>query len=56
MTEARAQVNKAAASGTVDEKASAEAALDKSLINVMAVAEQYPTSRHRRTSCSCRGS
>jgi LemA protein len=42
VTEARAQVNKAAASGTVDEKAAAEAALDKSLINVMAVAEQYP--------------
>ena len=34
--------NKAAASGTVDEKAAAEAALDKSLINVMSVAGQYP--------------
>ena len=42
VTEARAQVNKAAATGTVEEKATAEAALDKSLINVMAVAEQYP--------------
>lgn len=42
VTEARAQVNKAAAGGTVEQKAAAEQALDKSLVNVMAVAEQYP--------------
>ena len=42
VTEARAQVNKAASGGTVEQKAAAEAALDKSLVNVMAVAEQYP--------------
>ncbi len=42
VTEARAQVNKATAGGSVDQKVAAEAALDKSLINVMAVAEQYP--------------
>ena len=42
VTEARSRVTKAAADGTVQEKATAEAALDKSLINVMAVAEQYP--------------
>ncbi len=42
VTEARAQVNKAASSGTVEEKAAAEASLDRSLVNVMAVAEQYP--------------
>ena len=42
VTEARAQVNKAAAGGSVEQKATAEAALDKSLVNVMAVAEQYP--------------
>ncbi len=42
VTEARARVKKAAADGTVDEKAAAEASLDKSLVNVMAVAEQYP--------------
>lgn len=42
VTEARAQVNKAAAGGSVEQKAAAEAALDKSLVNVMAVAEQYP--------------
>ena len=42
MTEARAQVNKVAVGGTVEQKAAAEQALDKSLVNVMAVAEQYP--------------
>ena len=42
VTEARARVKKAASDGTVDEKAAAEASLDKSLVNVMAVAEQYP--------------
>lgn len=42
VTEARAQVSQAAANGTVEQKAAAEAALDKSLVNVMAVAEQYP--------------
>ncbi len=42
VTEARAGVQKAAASGTVEEKAAAEAVLDKALVNVMAVAEQYP--------------
>ncbi len=42
VTQARAQVNKATAGGSVDQKVAAEAALDKSLINVMAVAEQYP--------------
>ena len=42
VTEARARVKKAAAEGTADEKAPGEASLDKSLVNVMAVAEQYP--------------
>ena len=42
VTEARAHVNKAAANGTVEQKAAAEASLDKALVNVMAVAEQYP--------------
>lgn len=42
VTEARARVKKAAADGTVEEKAAAEADLDKSLVNVMAVAENYP--------------
>lgn len=42
VTEARAQVNKAASSGTVEQKADAQAQLDRSLVNVMAVAEQYP--------------
>ncbi|MGV1036673.1 MAG: LemA family protein [Candidatus Nanopelagicales bacterium] len=42
VTDARAQVSKAAASGTVEQKAAAEAALDRSLVNVMAVAENYP--------------
>jgi LemA protein len=42
VTEARAQVSQAAANGTVEQKAAAEAALERSLVNVMAVAEQYP--------------
>lgn len=42
VTAARAQVSKAAQSGTVQEKAVAEAALDRALVNVMAVAENYP--------------
>ena len=42
VTKARAAVSQAAASGTVEQKAAAEAALDKALVNVMAVAEQYP--------------
>lgn len=42
VTEARAGVAAAAANGTVEQKAAAEAALDKALVNVMAVAEQYP--------------
>ncbi len=42
VTEARAGVKNAAASGTVEQKAVAEAVLDKALVNVMAVAEQYP--------------
>ncbi len=42
VTEARAHVSQAAANGTVAEKVAAEAQLDKALVNVMAVAEQYP--------------
>jgi LemA protein len=42
VTAARASVAKAAASGTVEEKAAAAGALDASLVNVMAVAENYP--------------
>lgn len=42
VTEARAGVASAAANGTVEQKAAAEAQLDKALVNVMAVAEQYP--------------
>lgn len=42
VTEARAGVTAAAANGTVEQKAAAEAQLDKALVNVMAVAEQYP--------------
>jgi LemA protein len=42
VTEARAGVTKAAKDGTVGEKAAAEAALDKAIINVLAVAEAYP--------------
>jgi LemA protein len=42
VTEARARVAKAAADGTVTEKAAADADLSKALVNVMAVAEAYP--------------
>ncbi len=42
VTAARARVTQAAATGTVEEKAAAEAELDKALVNVMAVAENYP--------------
>lgn len=42
VTAARARVTQAAAAGTVEEKAAAEAELDKALVNVMAVAENYP--------------
>lgn len=42
VTAARAHVSQAAKSGTVAQKAQAEAALDKALVNVMAVAENYP--------------
>ncbi len=42
VTNARARVQKAAAGGTIDEKVAAEAALDKAIVNVNAVAENYP--------------
>ena len=42
VTEARAGVQKAAKDGTVPEKAAAQAALDRAVLNVMAVAENYP--------------
>ncbi len=42
VTAARAGVVKAAKDGTVPEKAAAEAALDRAVFNVMAVAEAYP--------------
>lgn len=42
VTAARAGVAKAAADGTVAEKAAAEARLDKALVDVLAVAEAYP--------------
>ena len=42
VTAARAGVQQAAKSGTVPEKAAAEAQLDRALVNVMAVAENYP--------------
>ncbi len=42
VTEARTRVAKAAADGTVTEKAAADAELSKALVNVMAVAEAYP--------------
>ena len=42
VTAARAAVQKATASGTVPEKAAAEARLDRAVIDVMAVAEAYP--------------
>jgi len=42
VTAARAGVTSAAKSGTVEEKAAAEARLDRALVDVMAVAEAYP--------------
>ena len=42
VTAARAQVQAATKDGTVEERAAAEAALDRALVNVMAVAEAYP--------------
>ncbi|TXL63012.1 LemA family protein [Aeromicrobium terrae] len=42
VTAARAGVASAAKSGTVEEKAAAEARLDKALVDVLAVAEAYP--------------
>lgn len=42
VTNARAGVVEAVQSGTVEQRAVAEAALDKALVNVMAVAENYP--------------
>jgi LemA protein len=42
VTAARAGAQQAAASGTVGEKAAAQARLDKAMINVVAVAEAYP--------------
>ncbi len=42
VTAARAGATQAARSGTVEQKATAEAALDKALVNVLAVAENYP--------------
>ncbi|HET8971498.1 MAG TPA: LemA family protein [Candidatus Nanopelagicales bacterium] len=42
VTKARTAVSQAAKSGTVEQKSTADAALDKALVNVMAVAENYP--------------
>jgi LemA protein len=42
VTAARTGVTRAAASGTVEQKAAAAAALDKAVVNVLAVAENYP--------------
>src|SRR3954470_17606317 len=42
VTAARAGVQQAAKNGTIPEKAAAEAQLDRALVNVMAVAENYP--------------
>ena len=42
VTRARAGVQQATKTGTVQEKAAAESALDRALVNVMAVAENYP--------------
>lgn len=42
VTAARAGVQQAAASGTVEEKAAAQARLDHAVVNVLAVAEAYP--------------
>ena len=42
VTAARGAVQKAAASGSVPEKAAAEARLDRAVVDVLAVAEAYP--------------
>lgn len=42
VTEARARVSQATQSGTVEQRVLAEAAMEKALVNVMAVAEAYP--------------
>ena len=42
VTEARASVNKAASSGSVADRAAAEAELGRAIVDVMAVAEAYP--------------
>lgn len=42
ITAARSRVQQAVASGTVEEKAAAQANLDKAIVNVNAVAEAYP--------------
>ncbi|ORA64462.1 LemA family protein [Mycobacteroides franklinii] len=42
VTAARAEVQKAAQGGTVDEKSAAQAKLDKAIVDVLAVAEAYP--------------
>lgn len=42
VTAARAQVQQAAAGGSVEQKAAAEAALDRAVVKVNAVAENYP--------------
>jgi LemA protein len=42
VTQARAGVQEAAKDGTVPQKAAAQAALDKAVFNVLAVAEAYP--------------
>src|SRR5690349_6030068 len=42
VTAARTAVQQAAATGTVPEKAAAEARLDRALVDVLAVAEAYP--------------
>jgi LemA protein len=42
VTRARAGVQEAAASGSVEEKAAAQTRLDQAVVNVLAVAEAYP--------------
>lgn len=42
VTNARAGVTEAAANGTVEDKAAANAKLDQAIVNVLAVAEAYP--------------
>ncbi len=42
VTAARAGVQQAAGSGTVEEKSAAQARLDQAVVNVLAVAEAYP--------------